>query len=628
MLIRSAPGSGPAVPELHHRLRWLVIVMIVVFLALAARLWQLQIVNGDDNLAQARANVVKRRPIASMRGRILDRDGRPLADNRAAYDIYVDPRHFDQVGPELVRLLGLSEEDTAIMEDKMAEARERRATGPQPVLEGQTQELAGAVLEATYALPGVEVRRELHRDYPQGELAAHVIGYMNKLTDKELHKARQDGTDYEEHELIGRDGLERRMENRLRGHKGEQPYVVNARGQQIEGAEADRLLAGERSVAPVAGQDVILTIDLDLQKIAERAVKYEPAAAVVVVEVATGRILALVSRPSFDPNVMTGKLTRARKAELDADPRDPFVDKALGQHYPPGSLFKIVTAAAALEDGLINGSELQHCPGYYERSNQTFRCTAAHGFVDLQGAIQQSCNVYFWKLAEQVGLDRMAEVAADFGFGKATGLGLNGDLPGRMPDKAWYRQRGEFKIGNTLNAATGQGDVEVTVMQLAMAYAAIANGGTLWVPQLIRRVQTRARPPVVVVDNPPMGRKISVSPETLEILRAGMDKVVNEVGGTAFEHGHSDIVHIAGKTGTAQVRKGKNKVVEFKGWHPYRDHAWFAGFAPADAPEIAITVLIEHGGAGGKVAAPVAKEILEKYFTVVKPAHEKQAATP
>jgi penicillin-binding protein 2 len=628
VLIRSAPGSGPAVPELHHRLRWLVVVMTLVFLALAVRLWQLQVVHGDQNLEQSLSNVVRRRAIPSMRGRILDRDGRPLADNQAAYDIYVDPQHFDQVGPELVRLLGLSDEDAAVMQDKMAEARERKATGPQPVLEGQPQEHAGAVLEASYALPGVEVRRELHRNYPQGELAAHVIGYMNKLTDRELRQARQEDSDYQEHELIGRAGMERKMEKRLRGHKGERPFVINARGQQVEGAEADRLLSSERYVEPVAGQDVILTLDLELQKAAERAVKYQPAAAVVVVEVATGRILALVSRPSFDPNVMTGKLTRARKAELDADPRDPFVDKALGQRYPPGSLFKFVTAAAALEDGKINGTELQQCPGYYERSNQIFHCTAAHGLVDLQAAIQQSCNVYFWKLAEVVGLDRIAEVATDFGFGKPTGLGLDGDLPGRVPDKAWYNQRGEFKIGNTLNAATGQGDVEVTVMQMAMAYAAIANGGTLWVPQLIRRVQTRERPPRVVVDYPPMGRKVSVSPETLETIRSGMDKVVNQLGGTAFEYGHSDLVHIAGKTGTAQVRKGKNKVVEFKGWHPYRDHAWFAGFAPAEAPEVAIAVLIEHGGAGGKVAAPVAKEILEKYFTVVKPAHEKRAVPP
>jgi penicillin-binding protein 2 len=624
VLIRSAPGSGPALPELAHRLRWVIVVMIVAFLVLAGRLWHLQVISGDSYHEKSMSNAVKRRKIPSMRGRLLDRDGRPLADNSAAYDIYVEPDRFDQVAPELIRLLGLSEEDAAIMRDKMADARERKARGLQPVLEGQSQERAGTVLEASYAMPGVEIRRELHRDYPHGELAAHVIGYMNKLTERELRQAQQDDTDYEEHELKGRDGLEDKMETRLRGKKGEQPYVVNAHGQQIEGAEADRLLAGEPEVKPIAGQDVVLTIDLELQKIAERAVRYHPAAAIAVVEVATGRILALVSRPSFDPRIMTGKLTRARKAELDADPRDPFVDKTLGQHYPPGSLFKFVTAVAALEDGLITGAEVQHCPGHYERSNQTFRCTAAHGYVDLQQAIAQSCNVYFWKLAENVGLDRMAEVAHDFGFGKPTGLGLNGDIPGRVPDKAWYRGRGEFKIGNTLNAATGQGDVEVTVLQLAMSYAAIANGGTLWTPQLVLRVQTRGANAEVVRDQPPSGRKVDVSPETIEILRAGMERVNNELGGTAFEHGHSEVVRIAGKTGTAQVRKGKNKVVEFKGWHPHRDHAWFAGFAPADAPEIAITVLIEHGGAGGKVAAPVAREIIEKYFTVVKPNHEKR----
>jgi len=622
VLIRSAPGSGPALPELHHRVRWLTLVVVVALLVLIARLWQLQVVRGDQYLREARSNVVRHRSIESMRGRILDRDGRPLADNRPGYDIYVAPKRFDAVAPQLERLLGLSADEAAAMRERMADAVEAHATTPQAVLEDQGAHRAALVLQNSYSMAGVDVRHQLHRDYPYGELAAHVIGYMNKLNTKEQRSLASDG--YDEDDLIGRAGLERTMEHRLRGKKGDEPYVVNARGQRIEGAEAERLLAAEHYLAPVPGQDVVLTIDLELQKAAERAVRRHAAAAVAVVEVSTGRILALVSRPTYDPTVMTGKLTRARKAELDADPRQPFVDKTLGQHYPPGSTFKFVTAAAGLDDGIINGSELATCPGYYERSNQIFRCTAAHGAVDLQGAIAQSCNVYFWKLAEQVGLDRIAEVARDFGFGRPTGLGLNGDDAGRMPDKDWYNQRGEFKIGNTLNAATGQGDVEVTVLQMTMAYAAIANGGTLWVPQLIRRVQTRSGE--VVFDQEPMGRRVKASPDTLETLRSGMDKVVNQQGGTAYEHGRSELVHIAGKTGTAQVRRGKGKVVQVDGWNPYTSHAWFAGYAPAEAPEIAITVLIEHGGPGGKVASPVAKEIIEKYFTAVKPAHDKAAA--
>ncbi|MEM9490196.1 MAG: penicillin-binding protein 2, partial [Myxococcota bacterium] len=512
-----------------------------------------------------------------------------------------------------------SGDEVARMEERVAAGRERSPSRPVLVFEDQSRERATLVKQGGFQLPGVEVHSEPYRYYPHDALAAHLIGYMNQMTGAEFEKYGPLG--YDAAELIGRYGVERSFENYLRGKKGIERFAVDARGQRIDPDEAADLITGDRVIEPVAGHNLILTIDAELQRLAEQAVRRHPAAAVAVIEVATGRILAMVSVPSFEPNTMTGHLTKAEDDLLKADPRKPYIDKILRQHYPPGSTYKFVVALAALEDGIIDEEEALVCPGHHDVGRQRFRCTSSHGTVDMSEAIQHSCNVYFWKLAEQVGIDRMAEVARSFGFGAPTGVGLNGDIPGRVPTRSWYEERTSFKIGYTINAATGQGDVEVTVLQLAMAYAALVNGGKLFVPQVVRRIET-AGGDLVVDYEPRLRRMVPLSPENVAIIRHGMWMVVNELGGTAFDYAHSEQVVYAGKTGTAEVRgkRRRDKDVELKGWHPYRSHAWFAGYAPADQPEIAVAVLIEHGGQGGKVAGPVAKRIIEGYFDKVAPA--------
>ncbi len=270
----------------------------------------------------------------------------------------------------------------------------------------------------------------------------------------------------------------------------------------------------------------------------------------------------------------------------------------------------------AMDDGLVSTEEPLLCPGYHEQGRRRFRCTSSHGRIGMLEAIKRSCNVYFWKLSEQIGLDRIAQAALSFGFAAPTGLGVNHDVPGRMPTRAWYERRDTFKIGYTLNAATGQGDVEVTVLQMAMAYAAVANGGQLFVPQVVQRVETAGGESVARYE-PVLRRKVAASESALEMLRDGMWRVVNEPGGTAHDYARSTQLEYAGKTGTAQVRgRRKKEATNFQGWDSRRDHAWFAGFAPASNPEIAVVVLIEHGGPGGKVAAPVAREVIESYFAL------------
>ncbi|MEO8704397.1 MAG: penicillin-binding transpeptidase domain-containing protein, partial [Kofleriaceae bacterium] len=421
-------------------------------------------------------------------------------------------------------------------------------------------------------------------------------------------------------ELVGRYGLESAWENYLRGKKGIERYAVDARGQRLDDQTAATLIHGDRVTGAVPGANIVLTIDLELQKLVEKAIAQSrvPAAAVVIVEPKTGKLRALVSRPSFDPNVMTGHLTRQEYEMLRKDPRKPFVDKALRATYAPGSVFKFVTAIASLEDGQAAEDESIMCTGAFELSGTTFRCNGTHGKQDLIGAIQHSCNIYFWTLATQrIGLDRIAELARQFGFGTPTNLGLNGDAGGRIPTRAWYEQQGKYKIGYAANAATGQGDVEVTVIQMAMAYAALANGGALYVPQVVERVEASDGRPITTYQ-PSVARQIKLSPDALDTWRRGMWKVTNEAGGTAFDHGHVSVVPVMGKTGTAEIRTGKKKKDDderdIENWNPKRSHAWFAGWAPAENPELAIVVFVEHGGSGGRVAWPIAKQILESYY--------------
>ncbi len=624
MLIRSpsGPGSGngPALPELHRRLKWVALVGVIGLCVLVGRLWQLQVMRGDSYYERTVSNVVKERYLPSVRGKILDRKGVALADNRPAFNIYATPKLVAETRAELSRMLGLTDDEILKVGERLEVGLKRDSKMPVMILEDQGRDRAALVEQSLTKLPGIEVHHEPYRYYPQGDLAAHLIGYMTQMNSAEVDKLGNQG--YDASELVGRYGLESAWENYLRGKKGVEHYAVDAKGNRLDDKTAQTLITGDRVIGAVPGANLVLTIDADLQRIAEKAVAHMPAAAVVIVEPKTGKIRALVSKPSFDPNVMTGHLTRAEETLLLSDPRKPFVDKALRASYPPGSVFKFVTALGALEDGQAAEDETVFCTGVYQLSNTSFRCNASHGKMNLVAAIQHSCNVYFWELAQRIGIDRIAEVARSFGFGTPTNLGINGDSGGRIPTKAWYEEKqGRYRVGYATNAATGQGDVEVTVLQTAMAYATLANGGTLFVPQVVERVEA-SDGRTIVAYQPKVAHDVKIPADALDIWRRGMWKATNEAGGTAFDHGHVDIVPVMGKTGTAEIRTRKKKEEEERdvaGYHPTRSHAWFAGWAPAEDPEIAIVVFIEHGGSGGRVAWPIAKGIIESYFTKVSP---------
>jgi penicillin-binding protein 2 len=343
-----------------------------------------------------------------------------------------------------------------------------------------------------------------------------------------------------------------------------------------------------------------------------------PAGSAVVVDVRTGRLLALYSKPDFDPNDLSGGEGRARVREafnrLYANPLRPMLDKTMSGAFQPGSTMKPFSALAALEDHLVDVDRTEKCEGFVVFGRRIFRCSHVHGPVRLREAISRSCNVYFFHLAETVGMDRIARIATAFGLGQKTGLGLNPESPGRIPTRSWYamRYKGQFRLGFTLNMAIGEGDVISTPLQLALAYSALANGGTLYQPQVVRAVETSDG--AVVQEFPPrIRRQVGAAPENLRRVTDALFDVVNDPLGTAYP-ARDPSLDVAGKTGTAQTGYVVKKEDEPKmAWFLSQAHAWFASFAPARSPEIAVVVLIEHGGSGPEVAVPVAMQIIHEY---------------
>jgi penicillin-binding protein 2 len=619
------------VGEFRRRYRWLVLFVVVLFGVLIGRLAQLQLIEGDLHRAQARRNIVRERYLATTRGVIRDAYGRVLAANRPSYTVYITPGRVDleNTWPKLCRVLNLDdaekerfekrirEAQAALQAQKTSKERDRRAE-QQVVLRYDVDRDAVAWLE-THNPVGVDVTPTPVRYYPYGELGAHLVGYMREVDPDTLSKLEERG--YRAGDRIGAIGIERRWESYLRGQRGMRKLLVAQRGnlsrESLEELEA-RYLEEPRRIEPIPGRDVSLTIDIDLAASVEKALRGQLAGAVVVVDVRTGRLLAALSKPSFDPNVVSGGSGTAAAIDafrrLNADPLKPTLDKTISAAYPPGSTYKPFSALAGLADGLIDPTAEVECRGGYEYGKRFFRCTGVHRRVNLHEAIMQSCNSYFYDLGARISIDRLAAIGLDYGFGIKTGIGVNPEARGRMPTRAWYTRRYKeaFRGGFSLLSAIGQGATTVTVLQLALAYAALANGGTLYQPQVLRSIETSDG--TVVQEFPPRVRRmVGVDAEHLSMVRSALEDVVADKRGTAYRE-RIEGVDIAGKTGTAQVTHVTPRGVDpDRVWYFNRDHAWFAGFAPARSPEIAIVVLVEHGGGGGRNAVPVAMRVVRDW---------------
>ncbi len=598
----------------------MLVLMGLAFMILLVRLRSLQLIQGSQYRELSVDNFISERRVVPFRGMIYDRNGILLADNQASFDLFLTPAFckkdaFDDTMAILTEYLGLEEEEV----DRTQRAYHRRKGLDRflPVLihrEMTWDELA-LVEQNKEKLEGVDVQPAVRRVYPNHKLAAHLLGYVGEISPSEL--ASRKGGDYRQGDYIGKAGVEKAFEDALHGRSGKVKVVVDAKGQKMPSVLAKKILGDDGVIIPVEpGKNLILSIDSRLQRIAEERFPGQEGA-VVAVEPKTGFILAMVSKPAFDPNMISGKLDPHAWMSLVRDVDKPLTNRATQQHYPPGSTFKPFTGLAALSTEGFSPETKELCTGGLKFGDHYFRCwrSGGHGRIALHRAVVQSCDVYFYRAGLKAGLDRVAEVARSFGFGSRSGIKSCIEVPGIIPDKAWYQAHTKwgFLPGFTLSDSIGQGDVNVTPLQLAMAYAALANGGILYRPQVVLREETPDGK-VTKVYEPIIRGHVDATDENLRIMVEALTGVVNEPGGTAYYRRPRNVTFkAAGKTGTAQVVKqnadrGRNLPYDF------RDHAWFAGWAPADDPQIAVAVVNEHGRHGSSGAAPLVMELITYYL--------------
>lgn len=644
--------------ELRPRASIAGLVALTMFLLLTGRLYYLQVAQGDELSQKSRENFRKTLIEPAERGRILDHRGRVLADNRPSFDVYLTPafcKRLDEVLERLTMHLSMDENELDHVRKALKKSRGLERFKPYLVKLDITWEQLMVVKADLANLEGVDIIDSPHREYCpvreplgaealvaggaetdtagrcEGELVAHVVGYLSEVTQAELEKTPGK---YRRGDFIGRRGLERTLEKYLRGVDGRILKAVDAKGRELEESlQREFIPADQRRVASRPGHNVVLSLDLGLQSVAQRAMAANAqAGALVVVDVHTGYVLAMVSHPAYDPNRMTGRISRADLKAIVDDPLEPLFQRAVQQHYHPGSTFKIVTALAGLKSGKFRPDSAVGCPGSYRLGSRRWRCwrDAGHGpGISLKQSLKHSCDTWYYWVAHQIGLDAIADMSHALGFGKPTGIELSPEAPGLIPTEQWHRKvEGFYSEGFALNASIGQGSVNVTPLQLAMAFAAVSNGGTLYKPRLVRRIET-ATGELVEQFPPEVVRELDLAPAQLAAVMDGLRSVVQEPGGTAYWRRLAD-VEVAGKTGTTQVVRIGDKRVKNEDlpWE-HRDHAWFAAVAPADDPEIAVVAINEHGGGGGSAAAPMVMATIQGYFEIKRrEGHARTALTP
>lgn len=563
------------------------VFLLIIFFVILFRLAQLQIINAEKYKNLAEQNRVRIIKIPAPRGIIYDRNGIPLVENIPAFGVSIAYDYIDQVNVELLsKILNMDIDEIR----KKLEKKPESIYMPVKIKDDLTfKEIA--MLEAHRSdLPGIIIQTELKRYYPFHAATAHLLGYLGKITEQQLAEPSYQGLP--NYFMVGQTGIEKIYDEVLRGIPGEKIIEVDALGREL------RLI---KETPPIKGEDIYLTIDAFLQESAYNAF-HSYAGAFVAIKPDTGEILALLSMPSFDPNQFVEGVKPSYWNELIKNPQYPLVNKAVQGVYAPGSTFKIVTALAGLEEKVVSPEKiLTTCTGGISYGKWTFGCwkKGGHGPVNLHRAIIESCDVYFYELGRILGIQKIYKYATMLGLGMSTGFSSD-EKSGLVPDEQWKKKvlKTPWFLGDTFNTSIGQGFLKVTPIQMANLMATIVNGGIKYKPFIIRGTQTEKV-------------TLNLDPQNLDIIKKDLASVVNEPNGTAAQ-ARSFIINFGGKTGTVQVvsKKTREKFAHKQLEH----HAWFVGFAPVDNPEIAFSVIVEHGGSGGGVAAPVAKNILEGYI--------------
>lgn len=592
--------------ELKRRLIAATVVVAVVFFVLAVRLWLLQVKDYARYTALAQNNSLRLLKSPAPRGVIFDSEGMKIADNRPGFVLYIVPEDVKDWAKTKDMLKRLVDIEPVDVDEKIQSSKGRPPFQAVKLKEELSWEETVKVENFKFEMPGVILEVAPKRSYLYGEAFAHLVGYLGEINDQELKEVLSSGR-YVLGDSIGKYGLEKSHETDMRGTDGGKEIEVDALGRKIRVVNW---------VSPQPGNDVRLTIDLKTQLAAWEALAGKVGAAVAI-EPSTGRVLAMVSTPGFDPNQLTTGISRADWIALLDNPLNILNNRAIQGLYPPASTFKPLHAAAALEEGAITPDTQIFSGPSFRFGNRDYRDWKAegHGIIGVHRAIVESSDTFFYQVGLKLGVDKLAQYSRGFGFGGRTNIGLANEKSGLVPSSEWKKTAygTRWYEGETISVAVGQGYMLVTPLQLAAAYAAIANGGTLYVPQLVDEIDPSDGGPSRGFTPVAMG-SLPISAKNLEVVREALIGVVHEDGGTAHFLAASGL-KMAGKTGTAQVAKliqrTKNVLsIPYK----YRDHAWFAGFAPYDDPKIAVAVIVEHGGFGASAAAPVARQIVKAYL--------------
>ena len=583
--------------SIDARLRILAIFLVIWGGVIVATLWYMQVVKGEKYQERAVRNRVRLVRISAPRGTIFDRNGVVLADNRPSFDVVINPTEVadrERLIATLSSILNLSPER---LNRRLDTFRDRPF---EPVrLAADIGIVAATILEEKGPeLPGVDVQVNPIRSYPYGEVPVHLLGYVGQISPRELVKLKDSG--YRAQDDIGKMGVEEAYDRYLRGEPGAEQLQVDARGYR------DKVLSHKE---PRPGDDIYLTLDIRAQEILEELLE-EWNGAAVAMDPRNGDLLALVSHPSFDPNLLIRPVWKEDAERVFSDPEAPLMNRALSGEYPPGSPFKLVMALTALSSRVSTPKTTFDCRGVFLLGESTFRCwlPGGHGELDLQQAIKHSCNIYFYNLGLEVGVERISKMARAIGLGERSGLEIRGESGGLIPDRAWKKKIiGEsWYTGDTVNLSIGQGYLLVTPLQMASMGCIIANRGTLYQPRIVKRMIS-PEGEIIKEFEPVIRKKLDVPEEIWSELLSGMVRVVNEEHGTGRAAAHP-VITVAGKSGTVQV-----------GTPPeYGKHAWFLALAPADNPEVVLAIILEDAESGPRDAAPLAGEFMRRYFNVLE----------
>jgi penicillin-binding protein 2 len=576
--------------------------VLLIFLILGARLWQLQIIQGAEYALKAENNRVRRIELIAPRGMISDRNHKVLAEHRSSFTVLLYRESITDPAATirfLAEKLGVNSED---VESKLRRSRETGMYRPIVVKEEAGIEDISIIEAHRRDHPEIQLVPEPLRSYKYDEagipIAAHLLGYIGEVTEEELDEELFPSADYGS--LVGQSGIERKYNELLVGQNGERLVLVDSRGREVGPLDP---LEPERK--PITGGEVQLTLDLELQKVAEKALE-DKVGAIVAMDPGNGEILAMASAPSFDPNAFSTRLSYKDWNALLEDPDRPLQNRCIQNSYAPGSIFKLIMAEAGLESGFLSQNTFVDCEGTVDYYGRVFHCVEnGHGRIGLENAIARSCNIFFYELGRRLGISRIADHAAILGLGEKTGIDLPGERSGIVPSPEWKRRTQDepWYLGETIPVSIGQGALSTTPLQILRAVSVFANGGSLVTPHLLFSAEQSEGD----LEWPP--KQIHISEDSLRRIREGMWRSVNS-GGTGY-HAAIPGLDICGKTGTAQI-VSKETQKQVPGLAD--DHAWFAGFSTRENPEIAVVVFIEHGGTGGAAAAPLARKIFKAFY--------------